>query len=113
MSKRKPRSTVPPDAGEMSPITRALRAPPPLDVEQRMHAKRLRKLGLEFWEIAQELSVAEADVELALATIRTKRHNPPRISLNVSQAAAENVKRQQFVGEPLWRTVNRMLGIKD
>lgn len=102
---------VPANAGEMNRLTGRLRAPVPLPPDQRMQAKRLRQLGLDFWEIAGELRVPETAVILALANIRTKRARQPRVSLNVSVAAAEKVKQAQRPGEPIWRTVNRLLGI--
>jgi hypothetical protein len=105
------RTSVPHGAGEISTITVALRAPLALTPEQRMQAKRWRKTGLEIWEVAEEMGLPEEEVALALANIRTKRPNPPRISLNVSVAAAEKVKAMQRTGEALWQTVNRLLGI--
>jgi hypothetical protein len=105
------RTTVPHGAGEISTITVALRAPLGLTPEQRLQAKRWRKTGLEIWEVAEEMELPEEEVALALANIRTKRKNPPRISLNVSVAAAEKVKAMQLNGEAIWQTVNRLLGI--
>jgi hypothetical protein len=48
---------------------------------------------------------------LSLANIRTQRRDPPRVSLNVSVAAAEWFKEFQLPKEAMWRTVNRLLGI--
>jgi hypothetical protein len=89
----------------------ALRAPLALTKDQRMQAKRWRKTGLEIWEVAEEMGLPEDAVALALANIRTKRSAPPRISLNVSVAAADKIKAMQLPGEAIWRTVNRVLGI--
>lgn len=105
------RKTVPANAGTISRTTVALRQPLALTPEERLHAKRLRKTGLEIWQVARKMGLIEEDVALALANIRTKRPNPPRISLNVSVAAAEKVKAMQLPGEAIWQTVNRLLGI--
>lgn len=104
--------TVPPNAGEMNRQTERLRAPIKLTDEQRQQAKEWRKVGLDFWEIAEEMKLDENDIKHAVANIRMKRINPPRRSLNVSIAAAELVDRMKWPDEAVWQTVNRLLGIK-
>jgi hypothetical protein len=105
------RSTVPGDAGEISPATLRLRAPLFLSYEQRNAAKMWRQVGLEIWEIAEEMGVSETDVALALANIRTHRPQHPRRTLNVSVAAWAKFNAMRLPGEAMWQTVNRVLGL--
>jgi hypothetical protein len=93
-------------AGDTAKATLAILTP-----EQRRRAKQWRQTGLEIWEVAEEMGLPEDAVALALANVRTKRGDPPRATLNVSPAAAELVKCAQRPGEPIWMTVNRLLGI--
>ena len=108
---RRLRTYVSADAGDTHPHTIELRAPVTLTPEQKQQARAWREVGLEFWEIAVEMGLSEQEVQLALATLRCKRADPPRISLNVSPAAAEFFKHRQLPGEPMWKTVNRILGL--
>ena len=107
------RKVVPANAGETSKRTLALRAPLPLNKKQRTYARRLRQQGHDFAEIAKRLveGFTEEDVQLSLANMRSKRGNPPRYSLNVSEAVKEKVMAARRPGEAVWRTANRLFGI--
>lgn len=99
-----------PHAGDMSPLTEALRPSIPLAPTECEKARRLRRAGKEIPEIAARLAAPEADVRQALATMRTRRPFATRGSLNVTVAAHEFVASEAEDGEALWETMDRLLG---
>ena len=101
------------NAGKISERTVALRGPTALTEDQRNRARFLRfERGWDWPEIAADLGVTEQEVWYALATARTSRPTPPpRFTTNISPAAHEKLKQLQVPGEPMWKTVNRLVGI--
>lgn len=103
-----------PNAGDISPLTVALRPANRLTEEQCAHARQLRRdnPSLTDFDIAQLIGggASEEDVRLALATIRTPNPNPTRATLNVTIEAAEFVAREAQHGEARWETVDRLFG---
>jgi hypothetical protein len=53
--------------------------------------------------------VAEMDVVLALATLRSRNPRPGRVTVNATPEAAAFVAREAASGEPRWATLDRLL----
>ncbi len=98
-----------PHAGDMSPLTEALRPPIGLSPDQCTTARKLRRRGRDLEEIAASLEVPEEVVRQALATMRTRKQAASRRSLNVTLAAHEYVTGEAGEGEACWETVDRLL----
>ena len=96
-----------PHAGEISPVTEALRPPVSLPPAQCDAARRLRRSGLEVGKIAQALGATVDEVEDALATMRTPNPEATRGNLNVTTDAREFVLREAD-GEAVWSVVDRL-----
>ena len=90
-----------------------MRGPVPLTADQRRRAKSMRLKNIEFAAIAAILSRSEADVRHSLATVRTRREDPPRLTINVSPAAKDRFDKLRHPGEAMWETVNRVVGIHE
>lgn len=99
-----------PHAGDISPLTEALRAPVPLSREHCVTARRMRREGETLEAIAAVLNCSEDDLKLALATLRTRNRTRSRATLNVTLAARDFVAGEALDGEVLWETVDRLLG---
>lgn len=100
------------DAGQTSPRTIELRGPMPLTADQRRRARFLRfDMGMDYPDIAAAIGRSEPDVRHALANARTALQDPKRGTVNVSPAAIERLRLLQLPDEPMWQTVNRVLGI--
>lgn len=101
-----------PNCGLTSPRTLSARGPVPLSADQRRRARFLRFEAASDWpDIAADLGRTERDVRHSLANARSRRTNPPRGTVNVGPAAIERLRSLQQPGEPMWVTVNRLLGI--
>lgn len=96
-------------AGEISPLTEALRPPIGLTRKECEAARRLRRAGREIPEIAAKLAAPAVDVRQALATIRTRKRAVTRRTLNVTVEASEFVAGEAMGSEPCWETVDRLL----
>ena len=83
----------------------------PLTADQRRRAKAMRLKDFDFAVIAALLSRTEADVRHGLATVRTPRDDPPRVTLNISPAAKQRLDTLRHPGEAMWETINRVVGI--
>ncbi len=106
-------TTPGPNAGGINPATLEARAPLALSEDQRRLARDLRvDLNWSFEQIADTLGCSVAEVQHALATLRTPSENPQRGTLNVSLAALAYFRSQQLPGEAMWETVNRLTGIE-
>ena len=99
-----------PHAGDISPLTQALRPPLPLPPEQCARARHLRRRGLDMAVIAARLGAPLDDVKLALAAMRTTNPTPTRATLNGTVAARDFVTGESEPGEPCWETLDRLLG---
>ncbi len=97
-----------PHAGDMSPLTAALRPKIRLEPAQRAQARRLRKKGWEIVRIAARLGAPVEEVELALTTIRTLNPSPTRKSLNGTVEAHAFVLGEAEHGEAIWQTIDRL-----
>ena len=97
-------------AGDMSHRTARLRPAIALSPRQAAEARRLRRAGGEPEAIAAALGVAIEDVEKALVQMRSPRPETTRGTLNVTLAAHRMVMGERIGDEPLWMTVDRMLG---
>ena len=97
-------------AGEMSLRTERLRPAIALRPAQVAEARRLRRLGAESEQIATALGVAFADVEKALVQMRSHRPETTRGTLNVTLAAHKVFLAERVGDEPLWKTVDRVVG---
>jgi hypothetical protein len=106
---------VGPGAGATHVHTIRLRGRLPLNANERQRIRRMRKRGQSFAQIAAQFpGVTEDDVQLVIATVRTRRDDPPRVSLNVSVAVANHYRAQARLYEPVWITCNRVvLGIDE
>lgn len=98
-----------PHAGTMSPRTEELRPAIQLTREQAREARRLGRLGMHPTQVAEHMAEPISQVSLAMATLRTRRADPPRASLNITMEAREWVGSQAYIGEPLWQTTDRLL----
>jgi hypothetical protein len=99
-----------PHAGDISPVTRALRPRVALSDEQCAQVRRNRRSGKAIGEIAADFGCSIEDVRVALATMRTRNRARSRATLNVTLAAWEFVASEANGGEVLWATVDRLLG---
>lgn len=99
------------DAGKISAHTQEVRGPMPLTADQRRRAKSMRLKAFDFPMIAAILGRSETDVRHGLATVRTRRDDPTRATLNVSPAAKEQLDKLRHPGEAIWETFNRVIGI--
>ena len=97
-------------AGEMSRRTERLRPAIALRPAQVAEARRLRRLGTEPEQIATALSVALEEVEKALVQMRSPRPETTRGTLNVTLAAHKVFLAERIGDEPLWKTVDRVVG---
>src|ERR1700679_1944423 len=89
-----------PHAGEMSPLTKVLRPKVGLPETECQRARRLRRRGHGVREIAERLGAKEEQITLAIATMRTKKAEVSRRTLNVTLAAREFVVAEAESGEP-------------
>ena len=99
------------DCGKISSETVRLRPEIRLTDYERKQAKRLREDGNNFDEIASRLKRDVNDVEKSLSTIRTKRFAPSRYTANISEAAHQKLESIKLPDEPIWQTMNRILGV--
>ena len=97
-------------AGEMSRRTERLRPAIALSPAQVAEARRLRRLGAEPEQIAVALCVAVEEVEKALVQMRSPRPETTRGTLNVTLAAHKVFLQERIGDEPLWKTVDRVIG---
>lgn len=97
-----------PNAGDISPLTQALRPPVRLPPAQCSRARRLRRRGWEVEDIADRLGTTAEKVEEALATMRTPKPDATRANLNVTTAAREFVAREAEDDEAIWAVVDRL-----
>lgn len=98
-----------PHAGDMSPLTEALRPPIGLTKKECKAARRLRRAGREIPEIAAKLAAPDGEIRQALATIRTRKRAATRRTLNVTVEAQAFVAAEAADHEPCWETVDRLL----
>ena len=61
-------------------------------------------------EIAAQLGAAEADVVLALATLRSRNPRRTRGTINGTLEAEDLIRREGRNDEPVWQTLDRLLG---
>lgn len=99
-----------PHAGDISPRTAMLRPRIALSEEQCIDARRLRRKGISISDVATKLDADVEHVRLALAAMRTRRQAPTRATLNVTLTAQNIVRAEQYEGEAVWQTVDRLLG---
>ena len=97
-------------AGEMSRRTERLRPPIALHPKQVAEARRLRRAGAEPQQIAAALGAASEEVEKALVQMRSPRPETTRGTLNVTLAAHKVLLAERVGDEPLWKTVDRIVG---
>lgn len=97
-----------PGAGDISPITEALRPPIGLSKKECQRARRLLRKGFDIPNIAIILHAAEEDVRLAVSTTRTRTPWRSRTTLNVTTAVGQFVAKEARNGEPRWETVDRL-----
>ena len=97
-------------AGEMSRRTERLRPAIALRPAQVAEARRLRRLGAEPEQIGTAMGVALEEVEKALVQMRSPRPETTRGTLNVMLAAHKVFLAERIGDEPLWRTVDRVVG---
>ena len=97
-------------AGEMSHRTERLRPAIALLPKQVAEARRFRRLGAEPEQIATALGVATEEVEKALVQMRSPRPETTRGTLNVTLAAHRVSLAERVGDEPLWKTVDRVVG---
>ena len=97
-----------PHAGDISPLTEALRPPVRMPPAQCKAARRLRRCDWKAEDIAVEFNAPINEVDKALATLRTPNPGATRANLNVTTAAHEFVVREGDAGESVWSVVDRM-----
>jgi hypothetical protein len=107
------RSTPPaPSCGATSPYTEALRPRVGLSPETCEAVRRIKRRCPDATPaaIAARLDATEADVLLALATLRTRNPRRSRCTINATLEAGEFVRGEARNGEPVWRVLDRLLG---
>ncbi|MFC0408861.1 hypothetical protein [Roseomonas elaeocarpi] len=97
-------------AGDMSRRTQALRPDIGLSDEFVAAVRRMRKQGQEPADIAATLVVPVEVIERAMLAMRTPRPEATRGTLNVTKEAHDLVHRERQGDEPVWQTVDRLLG---
>ncbi len=97
-------------AGEMLHRTEKLRPAIALRPAQVAEVRRLRRLGAEPEQIATALDVATEEVEKALLQKRSPRPETTRGTLNITLAAHRVFLAERVGHEPLWKTVDRIVG---
>jgi hypothetical protein len=100
------------NCGLVSPLTEALRPFIGLSKDMADEARRLKRRNhtLTTAEIAVRLGgVSEEAVRQALATMRTRASRPTRKTLNIGVLEHQFVEAHRLGGEPIWRTMNRLL----
>lgn len=97
-----------PHAGDISPLTEALRPRIRLTRDQCKEARRLGRLGVRPEDVALQLGEPEEQVKLAMATLRTTVEDATRATLNVTMGAREFVATEAIHGESVWQTVDRL-----
>lgn len=98
-----------PAAGDISPMTVALRPSIGLTSDQCETVRRLRRAGVDLASIAGSLGVPAEAVERAALAMRTPNPRPQRRTINATLEAAELVERESQPGEPRWRALDRLL----
>jgi hypothetical protein len=107
---------TPPDpaCGAPSPHTAWLRPRLNMTAEQAEAARRLKRRNADLSpaQIATQLGdgATEADVRLALATLRMPNPRRTRGTLNATLEAVELIAAESRPGEPRWATLDRLLG---
>ncbi len=103
---------VPPGggAGEMSRRTEVLRPAIQLTPQQVAQARRLRRAGHQPEQIAATLQAPLDEVEKALVQMRSPRPETTRGTLNVTLAAHRLIMQERRGDEPVWQTIDRLLG---
>ncbi|MFC0410213.1 hypothetical protein [Roseomonas elaeocarpi] len=97
-------------AGDTSRRTRALRPDIGLSDEFVAAVRRMRKQGQEPADIAITLAVPVEVIERAMLAMRTPRPERMRGTLNVTREAHDLVHRERRGDEPVWQTMDRLLG---
>lgn len=98
-----------PRAGDISPVTEALRPRVGLSEKECSKARRLRRAGWTVAQITEHLELTQEEVRHALATLRTRNEEATRRSLNVTIEAAEFVAGEADGDEACWEVVDRLL----
>ena len=98
-----------PHAGEISPLTEALRPHIRLPPKKCARARALRRRGVDIPLIAARLAAPLTQINLALAVLRTTNPAPSRATLNGTVEARDFVKREAEPGEACWQTLDRLL----
>ena len=103
-----------PNCGAPSPATAWLRPRIRLSAEQAEVARRLKRRNPDLTPagIAELLGegATEADVRLALATLRMSNPHRSRATVNATIEAAALIAAEGRPGEPRWAVVDRLLG---
>ncbi|MBE1724581.1 hypothetical protein [Bombella apis] len=90
-----------------------LRPESKLSLYERKKAIEMRKKGSSFQEISSILKKDISDVEKSLSTMRYKRKNPSRYTLNVQPSAYKKIDSMRKNNEPIWKTINRLLDLAE
>ena len=106
-----PRLEVGPNAGATNERTLALRDQPALTKKQIQRVRALRRSGMSMEQIAVSEGIPVLSVSHGVEGMKTRHPDPPRACLNVSIAARDWFLAWQRPGAPIWKTVNRLLGI--
>ncbi len=97
-------------SGEMSRRSKLLRPAIAMSDRQVSEARRLRRAGAEPAAIAEALGIELDEVEKALVQMRSPRPETTRGTLNVTLAAHRLIMSERQGDEPLWQTVDRLVG---
>ena len=97
-------------SGEMSRRSKLLRPAIAMSDRQVSEARRLRRAGAEPAAIAEMLAIGLDEVEKALVQMRSPRPETTRGTLNVTLAAHRMIMSERQGDEPLWQTVDRLVG---
>ena len=97
-------------SGEMSRRTQLLRPAIALSDKQVVEARRMRRAGVEIDAIAAAMALPFDEVEKALVQMRSPRPETTRGTLNVTLAAHRLIMRERVGDEPLWQTMDRLVG---
>lgn len=97
-------------AGDMSRRTARLRPAIGMSDKEIKTARQLRRTGAETGEIAQAMQLPVDRIERALLQMRSARPETTRGTLNVTLKAHRLVMAERNGDEPLWQTMDRLLG---
>ncbi|MBX3454722.1 hypothetical protein [Ferrovibrio sp.] len=103
------KSIAPKGSFDASERTKKLRPRLSLSDRQVAKARKMRRAGLTNNQIAREFGVAEEEIKVLLAAMRTRIDQHKRYTLNIGVEACDFIKWERLPSEAIWETMDRLL----